>query len=540
MADGVRSAPPELPGFGVLRSIGGGGFADVFLYRQQQPARDVAIKVLRAEQVTPASIHQFEHEANVMAEVSTHPYIVTVHSSGMAPDGRPYIVMEHYPNPHFAIRARGGSMPTAEVLRTSVQIASAVHHAHLSGIVHRDIKPANILTSEFNRPGLTDFGIAGVVADGVASANSGQTIEFAPPEALRSPGTPLGEMADVYSLAATVYALLSGRPPFWVVGGSNTEQDLLTRTLTQRVPPTGRSDTGPLEHLLAGALHPDPTVRPGSALAFARSLQDVEQQLHLPLTTIEARERTASTGPIDRSGSEGTRLSVRVVDPDGARPSRPDPPTSQAPAPEPNGRPPTPVDLPATDGMAARTVLGPKVTTADLTGYAPPAPAEPTPRRRPPRLASTPVLIAVPIAVVAAIALIALALSRGSDARGSDPATAASSSRPPLATGAGAPAPTDLSASWEAEAGRYTVEWTEIDVADGIEATYRIRPIDPTTGLPSTDPDIVERFEPGWSVKGSTVTIENLRLGGSPAPCVDIMTVLSDRTVSPVSTPVCP
>jgi serine/threonine protein kinase len=136
---GPRSAPPELPGFTPDRWIGGGGFADVFLYTQLRPSRSVAVKILRREHLSAQALANFDAEADIMAEVSTHPYIVTIFASGVSPDGRPYIVMEHYPQPNFGERARGGALDLTEVLRTGIQVASAVETAHRAGIVHRDI-----------------------------------------------------------------------------------------------------------------------------------------------------------------------------------------------------------------------------------------------------------------------------------------------------------------------------------------------------------------------------------------------------------------
>ena len=166
----TKGPPPDIAGFTFAESIGRGGFADVFLYTQHSTGRAVAVKVLQAEHLSERSLRHFETEANVMAGVSAHPYIVTIHDAGVALDGRPYLVMEHYPQPHWGRRAAGGRLPLAEVLKATVQVASAVETAHQADIIHRDIKPANILTSAFGDPGLTDFGIAAVQSDGEMAA----------------------------------------------------------------------------------------------------------------------------------------------------------------------------------------------------------------------------------------------------------------------------------------------------------------------------------------------------------------------------------
>lgn len=316
----VRSDPPDLPGFSLVQGIGGGGFADVFLYRQHHPNRPVAIKVLRAEHLSDESLRHFSAEADLMAQVSAHPYIVTIYSAGVAPDGRPYIVMEHYPQPHFGLRARGGRLAVAEVLRVGVQVASAVETAHRAGILHRDIKPANILTSDYGRPGLTDFGIAGVQGgDGVRAAE-GMTVAFSGPEVLAGEAADGSVASDIYSLAATVYALLAGRSPVWVPGGANTDHDLLTRALNNEITPMDRPDVpASLQHLLSAGMAQDPVQRPVSALAFARALQDVEQELAFAPTALEVRDEIVDQPVVEVTPADeqdGTRrASLQVVSP---------------------------------------------------------------------------------------------------------------------------------------------------------------------------------------------------------------------------------
>ena len=175
------SGPPDLDGFEYREVLGAGGFSAVYLYEQLRPRRSVAVKVMNAEDLTEVGVRQFEAEADVMAALSAHPSIVTIYSSGIAPDGRPFLVMEYYPGPNLRIRAMKEPLPVAEVLRVGVQIAAAMETAHRAGILHRDIKPANILMSHYGRAGLTDFGISVRVHD--QSETTGVSIPWAPPEA---------------------------------------------------------------------------------------------------------------------------------------------------------------------------------------------------------------------------------------------------------------------------------------------------------------------------------------------------------------------
>lgn len=303
------STPPELPGYTVQRLIGLGGFADVFLYRQHLPARDVAVKVLLAPTLDDDVRARFVTEANLMAQLSHHPAIVTVHHAGFAQDGRPYLVMEYCSQPGLAERYRTERLTVAQCLRIGVRLASAVQTAHDAGILHRDIKPANVLTTDFGWPALTDFGIAATAGQGSGSA-VGMSIPWAPPE-LVGPRPAGNERSDVYSLAATIYSVLAGRSPFEVPGSANTAPELVARIERMPLPAVGRPDmpvalTGVLERAMAK----DPGRRYASAIAVARALQDVEQALGLPVTALDVvgLETGGSRRPPEVAGPGHTEL----------------------------------------------------------------------------------------------------------------------------------------------------------------------------------------------------------------------------------------
>ncbi len=111
------SQPPVIPGYEYVRLLGTGGFADVFLYRQQMPRRRVAVKVLLAASLDDEARARFRAEADIMASLSHHPSIVTVYQADVAADGRPYLVMEYCSRPGLAQRYRAERMGVAEVLR---------------------------------------------------------------------------------------------------------------------------------------------------------------------------------------------------------------------------------------------------------------------------------------------------------------------------------------------------------------------------------------------------------------------------------------
>ncbi|QUW17690.1 serine/threonine-protein kinase [Agrococcus sp. Marseille-Q4369] len=314
------SAPPELPGYEYVSLLGSGGFADVFLYQQLLPSRQVAIKVLLPDAVNRELIENFRHEANVMAQLSTHPSIVTIYGAAVAPDGRPYLAMEYCSKPNLGVRYRRDRFAVPEVLSLGVQIAGAVETAHRAGILHRDIKPANILVTAYNRPALTDFGIA--TSAGGADDASGMSIPWSPPEAFQDPprSTPA---SDVFSLAATLSTLLAGRTPFELPGGSNTSVDLIDRIQRGEISPLARHDVPPrLEAVLASAMDPDPSRRYATAMAFGRALQQVEAEMALPVTPLDVLDDSLDAGSVDEEDGGATRIrGVVSIDPHAGEPA---------------------------------------------------------------------------------------------------------------------------------------------------------------------------------------------------------------------------
>lgn len=308
------TAPPDLPGFTYRELLGSGGFADVFLYDQALPQRRVAVKVLLADRLSQTSIEDFAIEANIMAQLSTHPAIVTIYQAGVSDDGRPYLVMEYCSRPNLQARYRREPFSVAESLRVGVQVAAAVETAHRAGILHRDIKPANILVTEYNRPALTDFGIA--TAGDSEQELAGMSIPWSPPEAFAEAGSP-GRAGDVYALGATIYTLLAGRSPFEVPGGRNGSAELIQRVLTMPVPPLARADAPPsLQRALERAMATAPGDRYASALDFARALQRVQLELNMAATPIDVIDESVDDSPIEDEDGGLTRIrGIVSIDP---------------------------------------------------------------------------------------------------------------------------------------------------------------------------------------------------------------------------------
>ncbi len=275
---------PQLPGFSFIRDLGAGGFADVYLYQQEHPYRQVAIKVLRDATVSPRARDMFAAEANAMAQLE-HPYIVRVYSTGITTDHRPYIVMSYYPNGSLAPRVRRTPLSVADTLKIGIEIGAAVETAHRASILHRDIKPANILLGPYDQPGLTDFGIAAQIAAN-DDDESGLSVPWAPPELLYSTGS-ASVQSDVYSLSATLWHLLVGRSPFALPGGDNSVFEVMKRVRDQPVPSTGRPEVpASLDRLLKQGMAKQVQQRPSSIYELVMSLQAIEQEVQLPRTQV--------------------------------------------------------------------------------------------------------------------------------------------------------------------------------------------------------------------------------------------------------------
>ena len=306
--------PPIIPNVTYVKYLGGGGFADVFMYRQRMPERDVAIKVLRRDADAEQS-GSFEAEANLMAKMSAHPAIVSVFNAGVTEDGRSYIVMEYCPPPDMSKRAAARKLSVARVLEMGIMIAGAVETLHRAGILHRDIKPANILMTQFDHPVLIDFGIALSTEPGADKADSGFSLPWAPPQQALGESN-IGPTLDVYSLAATIYTFLAGHSPFDIPGGDNREIAMLNRVLNDPVPRTGREDVPvELERVLAIAMSKDPAHRYQTVEDFAHALQQIQVSLYHRATRLDVLETNIDRNDSDDDDAATHLRPIQVIDP---------------------------------------------------------------------------------------------------------------------------------------------------------------------------------------------------------------------------------
>ena len=308
--------PPVIPGFSYISLLGSGGFSDVYLYEQDRPRRRVAVKVLLSDLKTEGARRRFESEANLMAQLSSHPYIVTIFEAEITNSGHSYLAMEYCSRPSLDVRYRRQRFSVDEVLAVGIQVASAVETAHRAGIAHRDIKPANILVTDYNRPALTDFGISGTLA-GDQDEDAGMSIPWSPPEQFTGHQVD-GVLVDVWALGATLYTLLAGRSPFVLPGADNSQRELISRITNLAVPKLGRADVPEsLELALSTAMAKSASSRYASAHAFALALQRIQAELNLSVTPFEVLEEPRAEENHPDEGFEETRVrSVAAIDPD--------------------------------------------------------------------------------------------------------------------------------------------------------------------------------------------------------------------------------
>lgn len=216
----------------IIKSLGEGGMADVYLAVDTILNREVAIKMLRGELSNdPVTLLRFQREANAASKLN-HPNVVQVFDVGEY-EGRHYIVMEHVRGRTLKqlIQLRG-ALHKEEAVNIMKQVVSAVQHAHEHHIIHRDIKPQNIMIKDDGTVKITDFGIA-LAHDAVQLTQSDSVLgsaHYLAPETTR--GEPATNQIDIYALGIVFYELLSGDVPFH---GDNPVQ-IAMKHLSEEIP----------------------------------------------------------------------------------------------------------------------------------------------------------------------------------------------------------------------------------------------------------------------------------------------------------------
>ena len=267
----ATSTLPQIPGYEVVRELGRGGMAVVYLARHTGLNRTVALKVILAGAAARAAdLLRLRREAEAVARLR-HPNVVQIHDIGEHA-GCLYLSLEYVGGGSLDARLADRPLPPTEAARLVEQLARAVHAAHAQGIVHRDLKPANVLLDAGGVPKVADFGLA-VRQDEAhrltASGTAAGTPSYMAPEQVLVEPERVGPTTDVYGLGTVLYECLTGRPPF----AAPTTLETMRQVADDDVVPVRRLQGGvprDLETICLKCLEKDPARR----YATARELAD--------------------------------------------------------------------------------------------------------------------------------------------------------------------------------------------------------------------------------------------------------------------------
>lgn len=293
----------QLPGYRILRPIGSGGMAHVYLAVEEQLERHVALKIIKQnEELSEEFAQRFLREAKTVSGLA-HPHIVPVFA--MKQMGGEYVIaMEYLSGGDLKQRIREG-LSVAESLQICLDIAKALSYAHHKGITHRDLKPDNILFREFGSAVLTDFGIARVQQDGdttrltVTDMVMG-TPSYMSPEQFESPD--VGPQSDLYSLGVILFEMLTGVCPFKAASMAST----MKKHYFNPIPKLPES-LAPLQMLMDGLLAKTPEDRTASADQLIRELENLISELEdevlnaRPASSTESEAETHLVTPASQS-----------------------------------------------------------------------------------------------------------------------------------------------------------------------------------------------------------------------------------------------
>lgn len=270
--------PTHVGRYTILERIAKGGMGIVYKARHPDLDRFFAVKLLTAKVAqSEEAMARFQREAKIAARLD-HPNIVRVHDAGTEEGGAPYLVMDFIAGPTLEKLVKEEGVGVRKAAQVARSLALALHHAHERGIVHRDVKPDNvILEADTGEPKITDFGIVKDLEgdeDERKLTQTGFTLGspcYMSPEQASGKHDLVGPTSDVYSLAATLYQMLTGVPPF----DGDSIHAIMMKVVTQDPEPVRKRNAAvpqDLESICMKALEKEPGRRYASAKAFADDL----------------------------------------------------------------------------------------------------------------------------------------------------------------------------------------------------------------------------------------------------------------------------
>ncbi|MFI7060617.1 serine/threonine-protein kinase [Kribbella sp. NPDC050124] len=287
--------PPRIGRYSLVRRVGAGGFATVWLARDEQLDAEVAVKILSDNWIEDEDVRRrFLAEGRFLRKVDSL-YVVGVHDIGEAEDGRPFMVLTYADGGTLAERIKAGPLEIAEVVRVINQVGRGLKHLHSRGVLHRDVKPANVLfrtDPAGDRAMLSDLGLGKSLAEVSRITMPGGTPAYVAPEQVR--GERLDHRADLYSLGAVAYAAFTGQAPYGVASLSAVMQidtpPPSMATLREDIPDA-------IDVVVRRALEPDRDKRWPDLDSFLTALRDAHTTGEVPPGLVPAAEMPTPTAP---------------------------------------------------------------------------------------------------------------------------------------------------------------------------------------------------------------------------------------------------
>jgi eukaryotic-like serine/threonine-protein kinase len=294
--------PERIGRYALVRRVGAGGFATVWLAKDEQLDAEVAVKVLSDNWIEDDDVRRrFLAEGRFLRKVDSL-YVVGVHDIGETEDGRPYMVLTYADGGTLAERIKAGPLEIGDAVRIISEVGRGLKHLHARGVLHRDVKPANVLfrTDEQgnDRAMLSDLGLGKSLAEVSRITMPGGTPSYVAPEQVR--GERLDHRADLYSLGAVAYSAFTGQAPHGVASlGAVMQIASPPPSMTTHRPEV----TDAIDVVVRRALEPDRDKRWPDLDSFLNALREAHTTGKIPPGLVPAEEMptpAAATGRVSR------------------------------------------------------------------------------------------------------------------------------------------------------------------------------------------------------------------------------------------------